>query len=249
LPGPAGGPQAGCLGRTRPNMQAGLRLSAAGATCRSPRRKLERAVEAGAAPIRRSMDYWRLLVPAASGRRAGRRPNIAPRWCWRPRDPGPAQQLRRIPLRRGDASTEGVARFQEAARNQLYRTPWVGPTPMAGVCLHSAPARRRRPEPLYVARVAGAGPTTPRAAMQLVELLLAQNSRPGRRFIGDASAIFSSATPPTARAGCCWAGARRAGPVESVQTRAQIGMGGCRRSFPDSDQARSRSCGHPPPRN
>jgi type IV pilus assembly protein PilF len=67
---------------------------------------------------------------------------------------------------------EGVARFQEAARNPLYRTPWVAYS-NAGVCLHSA-RRDAEAEPLYV-RALQVQPDYAEAVSQLVELLLAQN--------------------------------------------------------------------------
>src|SRR5258706_14378974 len=66
---------------------------------------------------------------------------------------------------------EGVARFQEAARNQLDRTPWVAYT-NAGACLHSA-RRDAEAEPLDVRALQVQRDYT-EAVPHLIEVLLSQ---------------------------------------------------------------------------
>ena len=67
---------------------------------------------------------------------------------------------------------EGVQRFQEAARNPLYRTPWAAYT-NSGVCLRGA-KRDAEAEPLFV-RALQARSDYAEAAIQLVGLELSQD--------------------------------------------------------------------------
>jgi type IV pilus assembly protein PilF len=123
---------------------------------------------------------------------------------------------------------EGVARFQEAARNPLYRTPWVAYA-NAGVCLHSA-RRDAEAEPLY-ARALQVQPDYTEAATQLVELLLAQNRAAdayGR--VTD----FLRRNPPTAELLLLGWRAARAEP--NAANAAQMAWR-LQTEFPDSDQA------------
>jgi type IV pilus assembly protein PilF len=123
---------------------------------------------------------------------------------------------------------EGVARFQEAARNPLYRTPWVAYA-NAGVCLHSA-RRDAEAEPLYV-RALQVQPDYAEAATQLVELLLAQNRA------ADAYgrvADFLKRNPATAELLLLgWRAARaEPNPVNTAQMAWRL-----QTEFPDSEQA------------
>jgi type IV pilus assembly protein PilF len=123
---------------------------------------------------------------------------------------------------------EGVARFQEAARNPLYRTPWVAYT-NAGVCLHSA-RRDAEAEPLYV-RALQVQPNYAEAATQLVELLLAQNRA------ADAYgrvADFLMRNPATAELLLLgWRAARaEPNPINTAQMAWRL-----QTEFPDSEQA------------
>jgi len=125
---------------------------------------------------------------------------------------------------------EGVARFQEAARNQLYRTPWVAYT-NAGVCLHSA-RRDAEAEPLYV-RALQVQPDYAEAAMQLVELLLAQNR--GADAYGRVTDFLKRNPPTAALLLLGWRAARaQSNPSNAAQMAWRL-----QTEFPDSDQARS----------
>ena len=87
---------------------------------------------------------------------------------------------------------EGVSRFQEAARNPLYRTPWAAYT-NAGVCLRGA-RRDAEAEPLFK-RALQVRPDYTEAAVQLADLLLTQN-RPTEAY--DQVAGFLQNNPPSA---------------------------------------------------
>ena len=132
---------------------------------------------------------------------------------------------------------EGVARFQEAARNPLYRTPWVAYT-NAGVCLHSA-RRDAEAEPLYV-RALQVQDGYAEAATQLVELLLAQNRA------ADAYgrvADFLKRNPATAELLLLGWRAARAQPnaANAVQMAWRL-----QTEFPDSEQARNAAAASAP---
>jgi type IV pilus assembly protein PilF len=125
---------------------------------------------------------------------------------------------------------EGVARFQEAARNQLYRTPWVAYT-NAGVCLHSA-RRDAEAEPLYV-HALQVQPDYAEAAAQLVELQLAQNrANDAYGRVAD----FLRRNPPTPELLLLGWRAARAQPnaVNTAQMAWRL-----QTEFPDSEQAHS----------
>ena len=67
---------------------------------------------------------------------------------------------------------EGVSRFEEAARNPLYRTPWVAYT-NAGVCLRGA-KRDAEAMPLFL-RAFQVDPSYAEAVVQLADLDLSQH--------------------------------------------------------------------------
>ncbi|HMI37691.1 MAG TPA: tetratricopeptide repeat protein, partial [Steroidobacteraceae bacterium] len=117
-----------------------------------------------------------------------------------------------------------------AARNQLYRTPWVAYT-NAGVCLHSA-RRDAEAEPLYV-RALQVQPDYTEAVTQLVELLLAQNR--GADAYGRVT-DFLKRNPPTATLLLLgWRAARaQPNPTNAAQMAWRL-----QTEFPDSEQARS----------
>jgi type IV pilus assembly protein PilF len=127
-------------------------------------------------------------------------------------------------------ANEGVQRFQEAAANRLYRTPWAAYT-NAGVCLHSV-HRDAEAEPLLL-RALQVRPDYTEALEQLVDLRMGQ----GRASEGLAAVSqflhANVATPEVLLAG--WRAARAA---QSAADAAQMAWR-LRTEFPDSDQART----------
>ena len=124
---------------------------------------------------------------------------------------------------------EGVSRFQEAARNALYRTPWVAYT-NAGVCLRSA-NRDLEAEPLF-GRALQARPDYLEALTQLVELQLNHNrASEGYARVTD----FLKGSPATAELLLLgWRAARaQPNPVNAAQMGWRL-----QTEFPDSEQAR-----------
>ena len=125
---------------------------------------------------------------------------------------------------------EGVNRFQEAARNPLYRTPWAAYT-NAGVCLRGA-GRDAEAEPLFI-RALRVRPDYAEAAVQLADLELNQH-RPADAY--KRVADFMKSNPPTADLLLLgWRAARELkNPADAAQMAWRLHS-----DFPDSDQART----------
>ncbi len=88
--------------------------------------------------------------------------------------PGDPEQLNNYAIFLCDIgrADEGVNRFEEAARNPLYRTPWAAYA-NAGVCLRGA-KRDSEAMPLFV-RALQVNPSYSEALLQIAELDLSQN--------------------------------------------------------------------------
>ncbi|MBS0387925.1 MAG: type IV pilus biogenesis/stability protein PilW [Proteobacteria bacterium] len=86
---------------------------------------------------------------------------------------------------------DGVKRFQEAARNRLYSTPWAAYT-NAGVCLRGA-KRDAEAEPLFL-QALQVRPDYAEAAVQLADLRLG-NERAAEALAGVTD--FMKRNPPT----------------------------------------------------
>lgn len=88
--------------------------------------------------------------------------------------PGDPEQLNNYAVFLCDVgrADEGVSRFEEAARNPLYRTPWAAYT-NAGVCLRGA-KRDAEAMPLFV-RALQVNPGYAEALVQLADLDLSQH--------------------------------------------------------------------------
>ena len=123
---------------------------------------------------------------------------------------------------------DGVRRFQEAARNPLYRTPWAAYT-NAGVCLRGA-GRDAEAGPLFQ-RALQVRPDYAEAAVQLADLDLKEH-RPADAYkrVTD----FMKTNPPTADLLLFgWRAARELkDPVGAAQMAWRL-----QADFPDSDQA------------
>lgn len=125
---------------------------------------------------------------------------------------------------------EGVKRFQEAAHNGLYRTPWAAYT-NAGVCLRGA-KRDAEAEPLF-ARALQVRADYAEAALQLAQLQLDQK-RPTEAYARIAD--FLKNNPPGADLLLLgWRAARaEPNPVNAAQLAWRL-----QNEFPDSEQART----------
>ena len=125
---------------------------------------------------------------------------------------------------------EGVSRFQEAARNGLYRTPWAAYA-NSGVCLRGA-QRDAEAEPLFV-RALQVRPDYTEAAVQLAELRL-NHDRFAEAYAGIAA--FLKGNPPSPELLLLgWRAARALhDPVNSAQMAWRL-----QTEFPDSEQARA----------
>jgi type IV pilus assembly protein PilF len=125
---------------------------------------------------------------------------------------------------------EGVSRFQEAARNPLYSTPWAAYT-NSGVCLRGA-KRDAEAEPLF-RRALQVRPDYAEAAIQLADLELAHD-RPADAY--NRVADFLRNNPPRAELLLLgWRAARaQQNPVNAAQMAWRL-----RTEFPDSEQART----------
>ncbi len=123
---------------------------------------------------------------------------------------------------------EGVSRFQEAARNQLYRTPWAAYT-NAGVCLRGA-KRDAEAAPLFL-RALQINPGYAEALVQLADLELSQNhAADAYRRVSDFLKTNPS-TPDLLLLG--WRAARELkDPAGAAQMAWRM-----QSDFPDSDQA------------
>ena len=125
---------------------------------------------------------------------------------------------------------EGVKRFQEAARNRLYSTPWAAYT-NAGVCLHGA-KRDAEAEQLFV-RALQVRPDYTEAAVQLADIRLNQN-----RAADALSGVneFLKKNPPAAE--LLLLGWRAARAQQDGVSAAQMAWR-LQSDFPDSEQAHS----------
>jgi len=123
---------------------------------------------------------------------------------------------------------DGVNRFQEAARNPLYRTPWAAYT-NAGVCLRGA-GRDDEARPLFL-RALTVRPDYAEAAAQLADLDL-KGHRPADAYKGVTDFMKSNLpTPDLLLLG--WRAARELkDPVGAAQMAWRL-----QSDFPDSDQA------------
>ncbi len=125
---------------------------------------------------------------------------------------------------------EGVSRFQEAARNRLYSTPWAAHT-NAGVCLRGA-KRDAEAEPLFE-RALQVRPDYSEAAVQLADLRLSHD-RAADAYRGVADFLKNNAPSPELLL-LGWRAARaQQDPVNAAQMAWRL-----QAEFPDSEQARS----------
>ena len=125
---------------------------------------------------------------------------------------------------------EGVGRFQEAARNRLYSTPWAAFT-NAGVCLRGV-KRDAEAEPLFM-RALQVRPDYTEAAVQVADLRLNHDrAAEGYRGIAD----FLKANPPSPELLLLgWRAARALpDPAKAAQMAWRL-----QTEFPDSEQAHS----------
>jgi len=123
---------------------------------------------------------------------------------------------------------EGVSRFQEAARNALYRTPWAAYS-NAGVCLRSA--RRNAEAETLFARALHIRADYAEAAVQLADLELSED-RANEAY--STVADFLKSNPPTAE--LLLLGWRAARAQHNAVNAAQMAWR-LQNEFPDSDQA------------
>lgn len=123
---------------------------------------------------------------------------------------------------------DGVSRFQEAAKNQLYRTPWAAYT-NAGVCLRGA-GRDAEARPLFL-KALTVRPDYAEAAVQLADLDL-KDHRPADAYKRVTDFMKTNvATPDLLLFG--WRAARELkDPVGQAQMAWRM-----QSDFPDSDQA------------
>jgi type IV pilus assembly protein PilF len=132
-------------------------------------------------------------------------------------------------LCRNGRTAEGVQRFEQAAANPLYRTPWAAYT-NAGVCLRAAQRNAEAEE--RFARALQVRPGYGEAVLQLADLELAtQRAAPALQRVLDQLAA-NGATPDLLLLG--WRAA-------DAQQERGIALGLAQRlrsEFPDSPQAR-----------
>ena len=123
---------------------------------------------------------------------------------------------------------DGVKRFQQAARNQLYRTPWAAYT-NAGVCLRGA-GRDAEARPLFLSALQ-VRPDYAEAAVQLADLDL-KDHRPADAYRRVTDFMKTNpATPDLLLFG--WRAARELkDPVGTAQMAWRLHS-----DFPDSEQA------------
>jgi type IV pilus assembly protein PilF len=146
-----------------------------------------------------------------------------------PRDPGQLNNYAVFLCGAGRVD-EGVSRFEQAARNRLYSTPWAAYT-NAGVCLRGA-KRDAEAEPLFV-RALQVRPDYAEAAVQLADLRLNHDrAAEGYRGISD----FLKANPPSPE--LLLLGWRAARALQDGVGAAQMAWR-LQMEFPDSEQARS----------
>jgi type IV pilus assembly protein PilF len=125
---------------------------------------------------------------------------------------------------------EGVSRFQQAARNRLYSTPWAAYT-NAGVCLRGV-QRDAEAEPLFV-QALQVRPDYAEAAVQLADLRL-NHDRAADSYRGISD--FLKANPPNPE--LLLLGWRAARAQQDGVAAAQMAWR-LQTDFPDSEQAHS----------
>jgi type IV pilus assembly protein PilF len=125
---------------------------------------------------------------------------------------------------------EGVARFQEAANNQLYRTPWAADT-NAGVCLRGA--KREAEAATLFKHALQRRPDYAEAIAQLADLEISQGQPEDAYKRVEA---FLGANPASAE--LLYLGWRAASALQNKTTTAQMAWR-LQTEFPDSAQARS----------
>ena len=187
--------------------------------------KLERAVEqAPKDPVIRgllAMLYHRL----GDDKRAEKEYRLALELA-----PGDPEQLNNYAVFLCDVgrADEGVSRFEEAARNPLYRTPWAAYT-NAGVCLRGV-KRDAEAVPLF-RRALQVQPDYAEAVVQLADLDLTQKrAAEAYKRVAD----FMKSNPPNAELLLLgWRAARELkDPIGAAQMAWRL-----QSEFPDSDQA------------
>jgi len=123
---------------------------------------------------------------------------------------------------------EGVSRFEEAARNPLYRTPWAAYT-NAGVCLRGG-KRDAEAKPLFL-RAVQANPNYAEAVVQLADLDLSEH-RAADAYKRVSDYFKANPTNPELLL-LGWRAARELkDPVAAAQMAWRM-----QSDFPDSDQA------------
>ena len=123
---------------------------------------------------------------------------------------------------------EGVKRFQEAARNRLYTTPWAAYT-NAGVCLRGA-KRDAEAEPLFV-QALKVRPDYAEAAVQLADLRL--NHERNAEALGGINEYMKRNPPVPELLLLGWRAARaQSDGVSAAQMAWRL-----QTDFPDSEQA------------
>jgi len=123
---------------------------------------------------------------------------------------------------------EGVKRFQEAARNRLYSTPWAAYT-NAGVCLRGA-KRDAEAEPLFL-QALQVRPDYAEAAVQLADLRL-QHER-AAEALGGVNAFLKKNPPAPELLLLGWRAARaQSDAISAAQMAWRL-----QTDFPDSEQA------------
>jgi type IV pilus assembly protein PilF len=125
---------------------------------------------------------------------------------------------------------EGVSRFEEAARNPLYRTPWAAYA-NAGVCLRGA-KRDTEAEALFN-RALQVNPNYAEAAVQLADLDLSQQ-RPADAYRRVGEFLKTNPSSPDLLLLGWRAAHELRDPVGAAQMAWRM-----QSDFPDSDQART----------
>ena len=144
--------------------------------------------------------------------------------------PGDPEQLNNYAVFLCDLgrADEGVSRFEEAARNPLYRTPWAAYT-NAGVCLRGA-KREAEAEPLFL-RALQVQPDYTEAVVQLADMELSQHrAADAYKRVAD----FMKTDP--ANPELLLLGWRAAHEMKDPAAAAQMAWR-LQSDFPDSDQA------------
>jgi type IV pilus assembly protein PilF len=146
-----------------------------------------------------------------------------------PRDPQ-VQNNYAVYLCRNGRTAEGVKRFDEAARNPLYRTPEAAYT-NAAVCLRAA--QRLDEAEQNLARALTVAPNYAEAAFQLADLQMERGRVPEARVLVDRFLANNRPTPELLLVGVR---AARAGGDRLAEERFARQL---RVEFPESEQART----------